>query len=884
MRIDWPLVGRGGELRLVTGLMRSSERRGVVLAGAAGVGKTRLLLECLAVAEQIGLPTARAAATQSAAHLPFGALAPLLPPPGPGLEAAEDQAEFLRRCCATLAERNGGERFVFFVDDAHLLDHASATLVHHLAVNGVAFVVATVRTGEPAPDPVVALWKDGLAERLDLTGLPSDAVEQLLGAVLGGPLDQAVVARMALRSQGNALYLRELVAGALDAGTLHNDGGIWRLADDLTPSDRLVELVEIRLSGLGDPERWLLEVLALGEPLGPAELRTLSGLALAETLERRGLLASRTNGRRVEVRLAHPLYGEVLRSRLTALRARSIASALAQAVEGTGARRREDSLRVGTWYLESGEGARGDLMLSAAAVAGQRYDFALAERLARAAVDAGVGFHAAFCAAQMAGFQGRVVDAEVELSAIAAQAKDDTQRGLVAVTRMDNLQHGLGRYNQALLVAEEAEATIADPTWRWEIAARRASILVRTEGPRAAVEAAAPVCREASGRALAWACLFSAVGMSRMGRVGEVQEIVDRGHDAALAQLGPPLHWPPEIFASMQCEALIHAGRLDEAEAVASDGYHQALDSGSDEMRGVYGWFLAKVLTLRGRVGTATQYGYESAALFRQLGRRPFLAHVIGVLAGALAVGGRSDEAATLLAESQSIDMPPKEVYAVETLQARAWLAVATGEIRKARQILEEAAALGEATGDVAGRVAALHDLARIGYAAAVSAALDEVVTTMEGDLPPARARYATARAANDASRLEEVGAAFEALGADLFAAEAAAEAAVVYRRCGELRQAAGAERRAALLATRCEGAVTPSLRAVEARALITAAEQEVALLASAGRSNKEIAEELMLSLRTVENYLHRVYEKLGISGRAELPSALKELSGVRST
>ncbi|MDQ1490170.1 MAG: hypothetical protein QOJ23_2684, partial [Actinomycetota bacterium] len=183
-----------------------------MLAGAAGVGKTRLMLECLAVAERSGLPTARVAATRSAAHLPFGALAPLLPPPDPhAVDAVEGQAEFLRRCCVALAERFGGRRFVIGVDDAHLLDHASATLVHHLVVNAVAFVVATVRVGESPPDPVVALWKDDLAERLDLTGLTSESIEELLGTVLDGSLDRAAVARLALRCQGNVLYLRELV-------------------------------------------------------------------------------------------------------------------------------------------------------------------------------------------------------------------------------------------------------------------------------------------------------------------------------------------------------------------------------------------------------------------------------------------------------------------------------------------------------------------------------------------------------------------------------------------------------------------------------------------------------------------------------------------------
>jgi DNA-binding CsgD family transcriptional regulator len=116
----------------------------------------------------------------------------------------------------------------------------------------------------------------------------------------------------------------------------------------------------------------------------------------------------------------------------------------------------------------------------------------------------------------------------------------------------------------------------------------------------------------------------------------------------------------------------------------------------------------------------------------------------------------------------------------------------------------------------------------------------------------------------------------FEALGADLLAAEAAADAAVVLRRSGATRRAAAAERRAAAIADRCEGARTPALQAGSSRAILTPTEREVALLASSGRPNKQIAEELFLALRTVENHLQRAYGKLGITGRGELGEALK--------
>jgi len=59
------------------------------------------------------------------------------------------------------------------------------------------------------------------------------------------------------------------------------------------------------------------------------------------------------------------------------------------------------------------------------------------------------------------------------------------------------------------------------------------------------------------------------------------------------------------------------------------------------------------------------------------------------------------------------------------------------------------------------------------------------------------------------------------------------------------------------------------------AAAVLTRREREVADLAATGRSSRQIADELFLSPRTVDNHLQRVYDKLGISGRAELADAL---------
>jgi DNA-binding CsgD family transcriptional regulator len=117
----------------------------------------------------------------------------------------------------------------------------------------------------------------------------------------------------------------------------------------------------------------------------------------------------------------------------------------------------------------------------------------------------------------------------------------------------------------------------------------------------------------------------------------------------------------------------------------------------------------------------------------------------------------------------------------------------------------------------------------------------------------------------------------FEDLGAILYAAEASADAAFALRRAGKPRDAAGAERKAARLLARCEGAATPPVRTITARERLTPGELDAAAQAAAGRSNKQIAAAMHLSVRTVETYLQHVYQKLGISGRHELADALHD-------
>ena len=136
---------------------------------------------------------------------------------------------------------------VLFVDDLHLLDPTSAALVAQLVDADLVFLVATVRTPEPVPPALESLWHRARVRRIDLVDLDRAAVDTLLHLVLGGPVEASASSDIWTSSDGNVLFVRELVLGALDSGRLTDQRGVWRLTGPLVTTPRLRELVGARL-------------------------------------------------------------------------------------------------------------------------------------------------------------------------------------------------------------------------------------------------------------------------------------------------------------------------------------------------------------------------------------------------------------------------------------------------------------------------------------------------------------------------------------------------------------------------------------------------------------------------------------------------------------
>ncbi|HTJ76708.1 MAG TPA: LuxR C-terminal-related transcriptional regulator [Acidimicrobiales bacterium] len=867
----WPLVGRSHELEFFGDVLAGGERSAVVLTGRAGVGKTRLALECLAIAETRGMATAFVRATAAARSLPLGALAPVLPSvEGPGLEPTD----MLRRAMDAVVALGRGRPLLLVVDDAHLLDDASAALVHYMAASRSAFVVATVRADSRPPEAVVALWKDELAERVEVPPLDPAGIEAVLVGALGGPVSAATLHQLSERSAGNALYLRELVRAGLESGGLRGDDGIWRLSGPPPVSSRLAELVESRLGMVDDRQRLVLEALAFGERLGVRCLLTVADEKQLDDLEERGLIVTAYDGRRLEATLGHPLYGDVIRARIPARRAEAVLKSLANRVQAVGARRREDALRFATWRLEVGGDMPPELMIAAARTARSRWDLALAERLAHAAVDAGGGFDAALLGAEVALLQGRGEEVEAQLAALMTTAADDRQRVQVVSARVDNFIRALGRTEDALRVAEEAEALVTDPAVCDELAGKRAYALHMGGRRGEALEVLEPVLARGGGPELAMAWYTGGACLARSGRFAEAVRVSRKCLPADDPTTGP-LPYRPSLHDIVRATALAGAGELEEAEALAAADFAQAVTGGSVTVQAVAAIVVARVQLARGDVAAAAAHAREARDLFRQRPFRTLVHTALIYLAMAEALGGSADGARAALDELDRMGMPTGDINAIELRRARAWAELAAGNRAAAHTHLQEAAALARYRGDVVWESDVVHDLARLGWAPEAVDRLQELAGIIEGDMAPARAAHAAALVSGDPAALADVSAAFEAMGARLLAAEAAASAAVALRRKGDLRRAAAAEQRAATLARACHGAITPALRAIETQAVLSSREIEVAALAAAGQPNREIAGRLSVSVRTVENHLQRVYEKLGVARRADLGQAL---------
>jgi DNA-binding CsgD family transcriptional regulator len=288
-------------------------------------------------------------------------------------------------------------------------------------------------------------------------------------------------------------------------------------------------------------------------------------------------------------------------------------------------------------------------------------------------------------------------------------------------------------------------------------------------------------------------------------------------------------------------------------------------------------WFasiLGLVYLVQGRLVASINMFRESASLFGSLGHPGRRWGLSGI---ALASSYQGDPRT---AESALVDLdqgPPTAVriQEVSTIRGRAWSALVRGELTTARDLLWEAVTLAKSWGQHSTEAEALHDLVRTGAVTPAANRLELLRDVVDGSFMEARLSFCRAAARDDIDLAAQAAAQFDAIGANLFSAEASALEGRLASSGGLRRRASAAEAQAPRSLSKCERASLAWLPRSTDSTHLSEREAEVALLAAQNLTSREIAERLFVSVRTVDNHLQQVYVKLGVKRRTELAAHL---------
>ena len=866
MRLSWPLTGRSEEMGAIEAAILASDVSGIVVFGAAGVGKSRIAREALTAAVSRGCEGRWAVGTSSARTLPLGAFTAW------AQSGVTDTVQLVRGVIESLTAAPAGTTVVVGVDDVHRLDNLSTFVVQQIAQRGAAKLVLTVRDGEPIPAAVKEIWTGGQFDRLDLQPLSLDQTTTLLSAALAGSVDPDADQRLWTLTRGNVLYLRNIVEQEVADGRLEMQHGYWRWIGDPIVAPGLVELIESRIGDLPAPVADVIDALAVGEPIELAALTRITDPAAVEEADTRGLITVETVTGGVEVRVAHPLYGEVRRKRAAPTRLRRLRGLVAAELAASDDR---DDVRLvvrrATLSLDSDLTPDADLLVRAAHGAVGLADLPLADRLAEAAIRAGAGPEANFVRAHALSWLSRGEEADTVLAEIRTSELTQGDHARSAFLRASNMLWVLADPARAKELIDDA-ARATSPEARGYIDAFLTVYWFAMDQPGLAMEASKDLALEdlpaVVDAEIAWT--LAAISADA-GRTTEAVAIADAGYTVATRSFdAPQMRFN---IADAHVGALLLSGRVGDAVDVAERLRQQAADlPGAAQLLGAA--VAGRAALGAGRLDTACLLLQHAADALSDLG------YVIGwgyryhvPRATALAMRGSTAEAAAALDALDKLQRPFR-LLDYERSVARAWVAAGQGAISEAITVLLSAAERAAANRQFAAEVFCLQAATQFGDHSSAPR-LRELESIVEGPRVGLAARFAEALRDGDGDALAAVSEEFERIGDVVAAVDAAAQAAITYRRQDLRGSALGCSTRADALAEQC-GASTPALRQATEPLPLTDREREIAMLIGEGSSNREIAARLTLSLRTVENHIYKAMAKTGTTSRDELANLVR--------
>lgn len=853
----WPLVGRDATLDDLSSALDGSTS--IIVRGPAGVGKSSILRELAVRRADRGDAVIAMSGVDATARLPLTPLFSLLPFD----VATHPTHEIMRHALAEVYRRAASGPVVLVVDDAHWLSDEIASFVHQVGEQELATAVVAAPDAAELPEPLEVLWRAGRAIRRQLAPLGFDDVSVLLEAVLGGVVEPATVVRLWEMSRGHPLYLRELVAGAAERGALAvGDHGLWVADEHLVGGHRIAELIRARLDGLAADERDLLVACAAQPDLPHAVAERCVGARAIASLFDRGLLAEVVSGRRRELTPAHPLHAEVAAAMTDPAHRRLVLAKLADAWEAEPGRRAADAAILAELRLGAGAPVAPELLLDAARTPG--VDPVRAYELATLDGSAGAGEERVDVTLERAAALARQREwsAAGPLFERAWFAADDQLRPTVARRWMSAAWDNEPDVRAAVALVERLSVSLDDDPALADtvLRARIFTEPLDTVLPVALDRLASP---ELPDHLRASAQMIAATVQAHRG---ELADSLWRAEAVADSALLTPLD--RTRVGSIVCDDLAWSGRIHDAMGAADELLRAARLDGDVDREITMRHVQQTALTLAGRAAVAAAEGRRTVALVTIAREVHVAPAVLADLALALSMlEDGADEARCTLRDVASL--PPSARYLPTSIVELAAAHVATTpHDRRAR--LAAAAASARERGCLIHLARALHEHHRHGVVPVhdtVADELTEIAATM-GGVAALWLREVVATGDGDVDELSAVSLTAEQHGLDLLAVEAAARASHAAVAAGDRGAGHVLGRRFRRLTSRVAGtrlAVGAPLCA------LTPSEERVMEGACAGSTDRELAERLSVSLRTVHGHLHRSYRKLRLAGRDEI-------------
>ncbi len=505
----------------------------------------------------------------------------------------------------------------------------------------------------------------------------------------------------------------------------------------------LVELVESRIGDLPVAVADAMDALAVGEPIELAMLHRIASREAVEHADLRGLIRLAPGDDRVEVWLAHPVYGQVRRRTAAQTRLRRLRGELAQELAAA-----EDSdnvrmlVRRGTLLLDSDLDLDAELLVSAARGATAMGDLPLADRLAKAAGRAGGGAEATFVRGHALSWQGLGQEAEDVLAGVPLAEMSDEEHARLTYLRASNLLWALADPKRAEDVIDAGAARVAAGQAATSIQAVRGVYLFAVDRPVEALGVLEELVLEELppivGAETAWAL---ATMYADAGRTADAVAAAEAGYEIAVRCSDAP-HMRFNI-ADSHVTALLLAGRVGEAVEVAERARGQAADlPGTAHLLGPA--VAGRAALAAGRLVQACELLEQAAGALSATGHAQGWGYRYGIpRATALAMRGRWQEAQSVLAQLETVRRPFRRLD-YEKSVAAAWVTAGEGAVSEAIAMARSAAEFARMNGRFAAEVMCLQAAAQFGDRSC-EPRLRELEAIVEGPRVGVAVRFASA-------------------------------------------------------------------------------------------------------------------------------------------